>query len=108
MTWINRPGGYWVAEAVPEAGHHARTDSWPLAGVSEVLIATDGVSSAVDDYDLFCWAEAVAVCRGKGPQAVVDFIHSAEQRDFDGRAWPRYKPHDDKALAYLVPLRTDG
>ncbi|WP_406095608.1 protein phosphatase 2C domain-containing protein [Kitasatospora purpeofusca] len=102
MGWINRPGGYWVAEAVPEAGRRALTASWPLAEVTQVLAATDGVSAAVDDYRLYSWEELAAACRADGPQAVVDAVHRAEQRDADGRTWPRNKPHDDKALAEIA------
>ncbi|MFB8170200.1 protein phosphatase 2C domain-containing protein [Kitasatospora purpeofusca] len=102
MGWINRPDGYWVAEAAPEAGRRALTASWPLADVAQVLAATDGVSAAVDDYRLYSWDELAAACRTDGPQAVVDAVHRAEQRDADGRTWPRNKPHDDKALAEIV------
>ncbi|MEV7465422.1 hypothetical protein AB0O20_02760 [Streptomyces kronopolitis] len=28
-------------------------------------------------------------------------IHDVEADDLDGRRWPRYKRHDDKALASL-------
>ncbi|MFI9788636.1 PP2C family serine/threonine-protein phosphatase [Kitasatospora sp. NPDC051984] len=108
MAWINEPGGYWVAEAVPEAGHQARTASWPLADVAQILIATDGVSSAVDDYRLYTWPKIAAACRTKGgPQAVVDDVHLIEQRDPNGRAFPRYKLSDDKVLASLAPVRSD-
>ncbi|MFE2726481.1 protein phosphatase 2C domain-containing protein [Kitasatospora sp. NPDC059327] len=101
MGWINRPGGYWVAEAVPEAGRQAVTATWPRAQVAQILAATDGVSSAVDDYGLYSWAELAAACRADGPQAVVDAVHAAEEQDAHGRAWPRYKQSDDKALAVL-------
>ncbi|MFJ4090999.1 protein phosphatase 2C domain-containing protein [Kitasatospora sp. NPDC089913] len=102
MGWINRPGGYWVAEAVPEAGRRALTASWPLDEVAQVLAATDGVSAAVDDYRLHSWEELAAACRADHPQAVVDGVHRAEERDPDGRTWPRNKPHDDKALAEIA------
>ncbi|MEU9044441.1 MULTISPECIES: protein phosphatase 2C domain-containing protein [unclassified Kitasatospora] len=101
MGWINQPGGYWVAEAVPEAGRQAVTATWSRAEIAQIIAATDGVSSAVDDYGLYSWTELAASCRADGPQALVDAVHQAEERDADGRAWPRYKPSDDKALAYL-------
>ncbi|MGW2397188.1 protein phosphatase 2C domain-containing protein [Kitasatospora sp. NPDC001664] len=101
MGWINRPGGYWVAEAVPEAGRQAVTATWPRAEIAQILAATDGVSSAVDGYGLYSWTELAAACRADGPQAVVDAVHRAEEQDAEARAWARYKQSDDKALAHL-------
>ncbi|WP_217225962.1 protein phosphatase 2C domain-containing protein [Streptomyces anulatus] len=103
MLHINRhvPGGYWVAEAVPGAARHAVVRSWPTSGIADVLVMTDGVSSGVEDYGLYTWEEMGGACRSHGPGHVVRTIHEAEAEDPDGRRWPRYKRHDDKALAHL-------
>ncbi|MGW4651017.1 hypothetical protein [Kitasatospora sp. NPDC004289] len=100
-TVINRDGGYWVAEATPEAGLRAVTAAWPLAELTDVLLLTDGVSSAVTDHHLLDWPALLADSRRSHPQQVVDAIHHAETTDPDAIAWPRPKPHDDKALAHL-------
>jgi hypothetical protein len=39
----NTEGGFWVAEADPEAAHQAERLSWPWASLTTVLMASDGV-----------------------------------------------------------------
>jgi hypothetical protein len=97
----NRPGGYWVAEADPEAAHHAVTASWPADEVAVILAMTDGVSVGVDRYGIPPdWATAVELASDH-PARLVDAIHDAEAGDPLGERWPRSKQHDDKALAVL-------
>ncbi|MFC8661915.1 protein phosphatase 2C domain-containing protein [Streptomyces sp. NPDC057199] len=97
------PGGYWVAEAVPEAARHAVVRTWPTADIAEILVMTDGVSAAVEEYGLYpSWGHLARVCRTDGPDQAVRAIHDLEtEEDPDGRRWPRYKVSDDKALAHL-------
>ncbi|MFJ5071542.1 endonuclease/exonuclease/phosphatase family protein [Kitasatospora sp. NPDC088556] len=97
---VNRPGGYWIAEAVPEAGLNAITASWPTDDLAEVVIATDGISAGIEEYELYSWQELARACREDGPQAVADAIDRAEHDDPAGQLWPRYKAGDDKALAW--------
>src|SRR5690606_34671625 len=40
----NKPGGYWIAEATPEAAWHARRARWRRGDLVAVLAMTDGVS----------------------------------------------------------------
>jgi hypothetical protein len=97
----NRPGGYWVAEADPEAARHAVTASWPADEVAVVLAMTDGVSIGVDRYGIPPdWATAVELA-SDDPARLVGAIHDAETADPLGERWPRSKRHDDKALAVL-------
>ncbi|MEY9846156.1 hypothetical protein ABH940_003241 [Streptacidiphilus sp. BW17] len=100
-TVVNRAGGYWIAEALPAAGRHARTATWPLHELDEVLVATDGAACAVDEYGLYTWPELAAACRTAGPQAVVDTVREVEEQDPAAGKWPRYKKSDDKALAHI-------
>ena len=93
---------WWLAEAVPEAARYAITNSWPREMVASALLMTDGVSSAVDEYSLYpSWQAMAAACDSVGAQAVVQEVHDAEKQDLLGKQWPRYKPHDDKALARI-------
>ncbi|HWU05877.1 MAG TPA: protein phosphatase 2C domain-containing protein [Streptomyces sp.] len=111
MLHVNQqvPGGYWVAEAVPEAARHAVVRSWPTSDITDILVMTDGVSSGVEDYGLYSsWEEMAGACRAQGPGHVVRTIHEAEATDSDGRRWPRYKCHDDKALAHLRFISAPG
>jgi hypothetical protein len=98
----NTAGGFWVAEADPDAAYEARRATWPRADVRRVLLASDGVGCGVDDYDLFPdWAAVDALVAEKGPQAVLDAVREAEESDPDGTQWPRPKVHDDQALAVV-------
>ncbi|MFD5111760.1 hypothetical protein ACFWNG_05500 [Streptomyces sp. NPDC058391] len=104
MDHVNRhgPGEYWVAEAVPEAAHHAMVRSWPAADLTGLLGMTDGVSCAVEEYGLVpSWTAMARDCMKSGPQSVVDAVHAHEETDPDGRRHPRYKVRDDKALAWV-------
>jgi hypothetical protein len=97
----NRPGGYWVAEAVPDAAHHAVRARWLLEDVAIVLAMTDGVSIGVDTYGVPPdWPSAVALATDD-PAQLVDAVHAAEAADPNGRQWPRSKRHDDKAVALI-------
>lgn len=97
----NTEGGFWVAEADPDAAYHAVRATWPRAETRQALLASDGVSCGVDDYDLFDWAGVVDLVDAKGPQAVLDAVRAAEESDPDGSRWPRPKPHDDQALVVV-------
>ncbi|ONK13194.1 protein phosphatase 2C domain-containing protein [Streptomyces sp. MP131-18] len=104
LRHVNRdvPGAYWVAEAVPEAARQAVVRSWPAADLEDVLVMTDGVSAAVEEYGLLSWAELAQQCRTRGPEQVVRMVHDAELSDPKGLRWPRYKLSDDKAIAALA------
>ncbi|ATE57619.1 MULTISPECIES: hypothetical protein [Actinosynnema] len=99
--WRNRPGGFWVAEADPAAAGMAVRRSWPRDAVSTAVLATDGVSCGVDDYGLFPWREVTRIAFRNGPEAVLDRIRAAEERDRDRTRWRRAKAHDDQAIAVI-------
>src|SRR5206468_7459019 len=96
--WRNTEGGFWVAEADPEAATHAYTASRPLSTVDSVILASDGVSCGVDDYRLFPdWPAVLELATRQGVRHVLDTVRAAERSDPDGKSWPRPKPHDDDA-----------
>src|SRR5439155_17033651 len=98
----NRDGGFWVAEADPDAAYEARRARWPLADLRAVLIATDGVACGVDDYRIFSdWTAVLDLAMSRGAPAVLDLVRDAERFDPHGTRWPRPKPHDDQALVLL-------
>jgi hypothetical protein len=100
--WRNRDGGFWVAEADPDAAYEARRARWPRAGLRAVLIATDGVSCGVDDYRIFPdWSAVLDLAVSRGAAAVLNMVRDAERSDPEGTRWPRPKPHDDQALVLL-------
>lgn len=97
----NSEGGFWVAEAVPEAASHALRRRWPRAGVDAAVLATDGVSVGVDTYGVFDWPGLLRLSRSKGAEAVLDAVRRAEADDPERRRWPRSKRHDDQALVVI-------
>lgn len=97
----NVPGGFWVAEADPAAARQARTRQWPRAQVHTILMATDGVSCAVDDYQILTWPQTLELATAHGPRTVLDQVRKAENDDPAGERWPRPKKHDDQAIAVI-------
>ena len=97
----NVPGGFWVAEADPAAAHQARVTRWRRAEVDTILMASDGVSCGIDDYQILTWPQARELATAHGPQAVLDEVRKAEEADRSGSRWPRPKRHDDQALAMI-------
>lgn len=98
-TRRNVDGGFWVAEADPDAAHHAIRASWSRDTLDAIIMASDGVACGVDTYGVFAgWQDLRDLAAVAGPEAVLDRVRAAEQTDPDGVRWPRPKPHDDQAL----------
>jgi hypothetical protein len=97
----NRPGGYWIAEATPEAAAEAVRVRWVQDELAAILVMTDGVSAGVERYGVpKDWPAAVTAAL-EDPRRLVDLVHIAEDDDHDGIRWPRSKRHDDKAIAVI-------
>ncbi|MTD58729.1 hypothetical protein [Amycolatopsis pithecellobii] len=94
----NQPGGFWVAEADPAAAAHAVYRRWPRGWLDAVVLASDGVSTGVDDYGLFDWDELLSTARNRGLCSVLEAVRTAESTDPHRERWPRPKLHDDQAL----------
>jgi hypothetical protein len=108
----NQPGGYWIAEATPEAADHAVRVEWPTDTIASVLLVTDGVAAGPETYGVPpSWTDAIGVARAN-LQQLVDAVHEAEASDANGRRWPRSKRHDDKAAVFvdldLRPIHPDA
>jgi hypothetical protein len=99
----NRPDGYWIAETDPEAAAQALVRTWPRTSLRSALLASDGITAAVNHYQLFpTWSDARSLVETQGAHALVDAVHDAEASDPTGRRWPRSKRHDDKSLALIT------
>jgi hypothetical protein len=98
----NRPGGYWIAEANPEAADELLIRSFPRDAVSWVVLATDGAQKHIDRLG-GRW-DAVA---SQDNDQLAAFLNSAQQweteADPDGIAMPRSKRHDDKTVVAWHP-----
>ncbi|BCJ60136.1 protein phosphatase 2C domain-containing protein [Micromonospora endophytica] len=97
----NQPGGYWIAEAAPEAAAHALTSRWRFQDMAAAVLMTDGVSAGVNRYRRpSSWKAAVELALAD-PSGLVNLVHDAEAEDPEGTRWPRSKRHDDKTLAVI-------
>jgi hypothetical protein len=98
---INRPGGYWIAAATPEAAHEATTGQQPLTGphrIRRAALLTDGASCAVEKFSLFDWRGLLDLVTQHGPHELIRQVRAAENADQTGRTRPRYKRHDDATV----------
>jgi len=99
--WRNIPGGYWIAEADPTAAQHAIVAH--LHEVPWLVLSTDGTYRPLQHLGRDNWAE-IARADDAALSAILDSLHRWEaEEDPNGRALPRAKRHDDKALAVVTP-----
>jgi hypothetical protein len=104
----NRPGGYWVAAADPQAASHAVTGSLPSKSLHRAALLSDGASRLVDPFGLATWEELLALLAESGPDELLRQVRAAEAVDPEGRQWPRTKRSDDATAVYLVLNEIDG
>jgi hypothetical protein len=98
----NRPGGYWVAAADPQAASQAVTGSLPTKTLHRAVLLSDGASRLVDPFGLATWEELLALLHESGPDELVRQVRAAEAVDPDGRQWPRTKRSDDATAVYVA------
>jgi hypothetical protein len=98
----NRPDGYPIAEADPQAAYDALTCAWSASALHAVVLASDGASAGVSQYNIFStWNALLDAATAKGGDEVLRAVNTAEKSDASGRRWPRSKMHDDKSLAII-------
>jgi hypothetical protein len=96
----NRPGGYWIAEADPQAAGHAFTLRVPVVDLPWCVLATDGAYRPMELHGWDAWADVAAL----DADALHDLLarcQQAESADPDGKLSPRAKRHDDKTIAAI-------
>ncbi|MFI7025255.1 protein phosphatase 2C domain-containing protein [Micromonospora sp. NPDC049900] len=103
----NRPDGFWVAAADPEAAHEAITGEIPVHELRSVLLLSDGASRITDRFNLAGWPEVIAMAATEGPAAILQRVREAERLDLNGARWPRGKTHDDATAAYCTQLQVE-
>ncbi|MEU4065891.1 protein phosphatase 2C domain-containing protein [Streptomyces wedmorensis] len=99
----NRPGGYWVAAADPQAAGAAMHGSHPREEVTRAALLTDGAARFTTTFALTDWAGCLDVLEGQGPEQLIRRVREAELRDTTLTRWPRSKPHDDATVLYIHP-----
>jgi hypothetical protein len=100
----NRPGGFWVLGAVPDAAGQALVGRVDLDAVARVLICSDGISRLTERYGA-TWDSVFGLLDAGGPQALVSAVRDAELNDPQPRRW-RGKRHDDATVVIFEPART--
>src|SRR4029453_5882978 len=98
----NRPGGYWVAAADPQAASQAGTGPLPSKNLHRAVRLSCGASRLVALFELATWEELLALLEENGPDELVRQVRAAEAADPEGRQWPRTKRSDDATAVYLV------
>ncbi|GAA2562187.1 protein phosphatase 2C domain-containing protein [Winogradskya consettensis] len=101
----NKPGGYWIAGANPQAANEAVTGRFALSGperVRRAALLTDGASCAVEQYKILDWRQLLDVCTQDGPGELIRLVRQTETADPAAATHPRYKQHDDATAALCV------
>lgn len=88
----NRPGGFWVAAADPDAADAARVGSEPIAGLATAALVTDGITRLVERYGRN-WTELLGLAASGGAERLIAEVREAERADV--RFGPDAKRHDD-------------
>jgi hypothetical protein len=99
----NVNGGYWIAEAVPDAAHHAITRQSSLDATPWLVLATDGAYRPMRHLGLDAWTDIAVKDDGELQSLVENLDRWESEIDPHGRALPRAKRRDDKAIATLRP-----
>lgn len=94
----NRPGGFWVAAADPDAADAARVGSEPIPGLNTAALVTDGVTRLVDRYGR-TWTELLRLAASGGAERLIAEVRAAEVAD--QRFGPDAKRHDDATAVLL-------
>ncbi|PKV93942.1 hypothetical protein ATK30_4802 [Amycolatopsis echigonensis] len=97
----NAEGGYWIAEAVPDAADHAVTASFSVEAVPWAVLATDGAYDVMTHLGLDDWP-VLSKADGAELSALLERCQSWEDEvDPAAVSLPRAKRHDDKAIAVV-------
>lgn len=94
----NSDGGYWIAEADPEAAHHAVTQRQELETAPWLVMATDGAYRPMQHLGVE-WRNVAAKSSTELTQLLADLEKWEKCHDLNGLALPRAKRHDDKSIA---------
>ncbi|MGW0034961.1 protein phosphatase 2C domain-containing protein [Streptomyces sp. NPDC003314] len=97
----NRPGGYWVAAAEPQAAEEALHGSCSRRDIARAALMTDGAARLVTPFALADWEGCLDILEEQGPKRLVEQVRDAERGDTSLERWPRSKQHDDATALYI-------
>jgi len=93
---------YGVLNGEPEAMSFLRHGHQDLAGVSDILLFTDGLFLPRENpLDCDDWQFLASLYRHGGLQAVRNHVRRLQQEDPTCRKYPRFKQHDDIAAVAI-------
>lgn len=98
----NREGGYWIAEADPDAASHALTTRRPISQTPWAVLATDGAYNTMQHLGLNDWPTLVNASAEQLDAELARCQDWESTGDPDASELPRAKRHDDKSLAVLT------
>lgn len=96
----NQPGGYWIAEADPNAASHALHVHYPRDEVRWIIAATDGVSDTLPMLHT-SWVDVAAMTQPELGDLLEELRAWEAETDPNGTTLPRAKRHDDKTVAVI-------
>jgi hypothetical protein len=99
VRYRNRPGGYWIAEAVPEAAEHAIIVQRPITSTPWAVLASDGAYKPMTHLALADWPRLEAADDEELEHILTECERWESEDDPRGIELPRAKQHDDKTLA---------
>jgi hypothetical protein len=104
LRYRNQPGGYWIAEADPDAAEQAFVVHMPAVSTPWLVLATDGAYNSLAHLALDDWPQ-IAQLDSDALGDLLDNCHQWEACvDPGGVELPRAKRQEDKSLAVLLTL----
>lgn len=98
---LNQPGGYWIAEASPEAGHEAVART-VRADLPWLVMLTDGVDKPLRHLGIPL-QDVVRRTRDELEDLLCELHEWEEDKDPAALELQRFKRHDDKTAAVVAP-----
>ena len=99
----NRLGGYWIAEANPDAADHGLTLQMPATATTWAVLATDGAADIIN-HTHQPWPDIARADTDQLTALLAQLDKWEATTDPDGRALPRAKRHDDKTLVAITSV----
>lgn len=96
----NAPGGYWIAEATPEAAYHGLTATIDRSALAWAVLATDGASDFLNHAGK-SWSDIAHYDRPQLNELLLHIHKWEHDVDANGRQLPRAKRHDDKTIVVV-------
>lgn len=98
----NHADGFPIAAADPQAAFRAVTGQLDRGRVRRALVATDGATRLVEQFQQLTWPQLLDLAETAGTEEIVKRTRAIEESDLGCRRWPRGKVHDDATAALCL------